>query len=888
MKKILSIFLVITSLLYPNLAFAEGEEATAPVYSDKETEAFGVLNVLGIYTNDDAETNNPVTRGEFTELALKFAGMSSIEIAQSSEPLRFPDAVNSDYRAAISLAAARGYVKGYGDGYFYPDSYITADEISTIINNILGYNSDDDYSIATDDFMTGINVNADGSVAKRYVARVLFNALEQKVIELDFSNGHNYAMDNTALYSFFGVQSVTGAVNANNVTALTETAGCNDNQVVIGTETYLDPNNLGWALLGYNVKAYYKENEDGDNELLYVLKYRNNELTIAAEDILPETNEKTIRYLKGDLEKKIDLLPTVRVLHNYTLAVPFTEAMLKPSSGEIVFVDNNRDGEYEVLLVNEYQDYYVSGIDSANGIVYDKYSKAAVTTEEKYVTVERNGKKTDVSAITAGDIVSVYQSANYVRMVISSQSAEGTISAFSSDADDRKVKVNGETYTTSPDYEAALKSGKASTPKIGDSGKLLLNFKGEIVAFTETSGVKKYGFMTHIYTNDEEEELYVRIYDSSAVKQDYKMRENASVSLGATVYKLKTVGVPDMKALITPDKLVRYELNGGEVSKLYISDGSVNADYTLDTKNELLLNHSPAKGYYGNTSCMADNEWHCTTGTVIFDIPTKADGSVIDEDIKVIAPDKVINGSYQMEIYDANKSKIPSAVVIYNANSVSNSGIYYDYKSYVVVSDCYDGLNENDEQVSVLEGWYKGTLTTYKTDNAALFSGFDTGDVVQIALLDGEPAAARLLYKNAAVTDAEYTDKTQTYINTLHKRDVAQYGFSTPDSIYTNKSSDYMLVHANVLDVNANYITVQYAADPLDTAMTTNKGYTVLTYPIKSWTKIYKITGNDKNNVASATTGEIRSASGFGVMNGSRVLLNVRAQRVDEIFIFED
>lgn len=74
-----------------------------------------------------------ITRAEFAAITARF----------DSEPLpdgedRFPDIKNHWAREEINRAAARGWVEGYPDGTFRPDTPITRAEATALINRVLG------------------------------------------------------------------------------------------------------------------------------------------------------------------------------------------------------------------------------------------------------------------------------------------------------------------------------------------------------------------------------------------------------------------------------------------------------------------------------------------------------------------------------------------------------------------------------------------------------------------------------------------------------------------------------------------------------------------------------------------------------------------------------
>ena len=129
------------------------------------------------------EPDRAITRAEFVAMAVRFFdayGDGSAEIMEKYEDF---DDVSDGYWAAeyIKDAAIHGWIKGYGDGKFRGDDFISRAEVVTIINRLLDRTADEDY-IA--DNLRSLNVFPD--VTKRHWAYL-------DVIES--ANGHTAVYD---------------------------------------------------------------------------------------------------------------------------------------------------------------------------------------------------------------------------------------------------------------------------------------------------------------------------------------------------------------------------------------------------------------------------------------------------------------------------------------------------------------------------------------------------------------------------------------------------------------------------------------------------------------------------------------------------------------------
>ena len=112
--------------------------------------------------------NDNISRAEFVSLLIRVLGIGN-EDATS----KFADVETTDWFAKdIAIAAEKGYVKGYEDGTFNPNSPITRQEIGTIIGSLLN-----DEEINTQDVLSVFNDEvadwAKASVAKTVKAEII-------------------------------------------------------------------------------------------------------------------------------------------------------------------------------------------------------------------------------------------------------------------------------------------------------------------------------------------------------------------------------------------------------------------------------------------------------------------------------------------------------------------------------------------------------------------------------------------------------------------------------------------------------------------------------------------------------------------------------------------
>lgn len=126
----------------------------------------------GLYAPD-----RPITRAEFTVIAMRFADLDT-----SGENI-FSDVSADDWFYAQVVGSIQyGWIQGYADGTFRPNNTITRAEVTAITNRMLGRAADEDY----------VDRHADAlrqfpDVSKTHWA--YYNIMEA-------TNAHDYGMDN--------------------------------------------------------------------------------------------------------------------------------------------------------------------------------------------------------------------------------------------------------------------------------------------------------------------------------------------------------------------------------------------------------------------------------------------------------------------------------------------------------------------------------------------------------------------------------------------------------------------------------------------------------------------------------------------------------------------
>lgn len=105
----------------------------------KEISYLSEFGILSGYSDGTFRPNNKITRAEFVKIAESFEALM-----WGLSPYKDVDGGHWAFRYIVS-SAAKGWINGYLDGAFRPDSCITRAEAVTIVNRLLERRPDKDY-----------------------------------------------------------------------------------------------------------------------------------------------------------------------------------------------------------------------------------------------------------------------------------------------------------------------------------------------------------------------------------------------------------------------------------------------------------------------------------------------------------------------------------------------------------------------------------------------------------------------------------------------------------------------------------------------------------------------------------------------------------------------
>ncbi|MDW7651309.1 MAG: S-layer homology domain-containing protein [Bacillota bacterium] len=192
-NKLLSVILVL-AMMFTMVAFA-GAASFPDVSGDTDAAVTRLagLGILAGYPDGTFKPDNSITRAEFAKVAVLTMGLETTADLLMNVNSKFADVeAGKWYTGYVNVATNLNVLKGYPDGTFKPDAYISEAEAITIILRLLGYNDElsgdwpFDYIVQGNQLgIIGSGFNASGNAKRGSVAVWVSKAIDETLVTYD-------------------------------------------------------------------------------------------------------------------------------------------------------------------------------------------------------------------------------------------------------------------------------------------------------------------------------------------------------------------------------------------------------------------------------------------------------------------------------------------------------------------------------------------------------------------------------------------------------------------------------------------------------------------------------------------------------------------------------
>lgn len=865
MKKRIIAFLLSCMVLMTALPSAIFAKSASAVNEKVYTDAHELLSILGVAETESGTIDSTkITRYGFVSLMVKLYEKAGIMPANNGSS--FSD-MTAGSQASVIVGKAEDLKLIHGDdgGTFRPNDNITLVEAMTVALNALGYNKVEGknaYSLASAEVKNNLmeHVVADGGYLTYSDAYMLINnALNENILFVDYSTRNvSFSVKDgeTLIKSLFGIIYEEGVMTANEITHIKKDsylpAGSYEietedgEQIVVNGTEEKDYS----SLLGLNVGVYYRENT---NELVYVTDTEDNAVfEIDGDDVLGyDFDKRRFNYNDSDnsyKEKYVKINTSINVVYNsyyvYNNADVFekindaVEYKSNLNIRNVKFLDNNGDGEYDIMFVNMYRNFLVGKSSAASGIVSDYYTNNTLNLKDNDLKIfirDENGNKVDYTTVVANSVLSIEEDleAKHIMTIYRSNiSTEGVLQGKRNDSNgyyftvnDQEMKLaNGNYYKTgatgSPNYLDYIKK-LYDVARIGDNYTVYYDICGKVTGFNATESLYRYGYVLKAWKEDDNENQKIKIV----------VPDDSDDGFSITTYDLKSKVKFD--GVQTPE--ARCDLSGLAYKPLRFKADTNNEINDIDTPSATkgqgqfsYLNAAEADGpvttkYRPNYSgfvqdnvgtAPAATSYFTTADTVILVVPKNADVEAGEESIARLRQSQL--GSYftdwrQYEmngmITDESEMTVKFLVTYLIDDNSATDTEEMGRRRPMVVDKVYEGLNHDGETAVIIEGMSLGARVAYASAVTGGFTDFDNPRK-KVQVNPGDI----LLVKPNVFGDAKSVRK-------LYNFNSDSYGTA---EVYSKVPSANRVVIGSVFATDGRYFSIVEKSNPIESRYAEN------------------------------------------------------------------
>lgn len=765
MKQIkhITLFILIFSLLLSLPVFAQPAVAAGTMNAEAKT-TLEDLGILELDSEEPFDETAVMTRAQFASLVANLMALDD-SMVNASRDLFQDVTVDHLYYNDIYLVTKAGLMNGYDDSNFGPDDPVTYGQAIKILVAALGY---DLYAQQRGGYPTGYLVTAQEldltqgmsglSVADTLsvggAIQLVYNTLDVDIMQkVAYGTEDRYVVQEgtTLLSDRLDIYKISGIMDDNNETRLNADSILPADRVSIGgIICYVGNTNVA-EYLGYNLDCYAKYDETLDTyTLLHVAPNEKNDvLTIKSDDLVANDDFTYFTIVYADTNgrvKKANLSSETDIIYNGKACLDYTIQTLQPEEGSLTLIDNNSDGQYDVVLVSEYENYIVSNVDQVTSTIYGKYGVNLVLdledSSKRIVLLDEGGSSVKLNSIKAGNVLSVRKSmdGNLIKANIVDDVVTGIVNEVTENAGNTELMIEGIAYQVSKNYEN-ITASNVQEIRVGDVVSAYLDVQGKI-ADMEISDENSlaYGYVTNGRTqsviDDDTVTFHVLTTSGEIISCQLakKVIFNGNPVDAGEVFQ--SAVFKDANGYFVP-QLVKYRLNAaGEIKTINTAVPAAES-----SENDELLRMYTDKESLVLDSKIFGLKYALGTKTIGFMVPEPVNGVTDESECGVSSGTSMYNGfsPVTISIYDLDAAQVIGAAVAMRPAEFGN----YTEK-LVLVSKWTQTVDEDGEEAYKLYGYSNGAAVEYVMDNIDIYNIGDTevvkkltdlkeGDVIKLS-----------------------------------------------------------------------------------------------------------------------------------------------------------
>lgn len=751
-KKVISLILCISSVMGMVSYAQESEEMS---------EQLKTIVELGIISQHDSDEY--VTRGAFAQAVYNimtynaetmdvvtwdFFGTPVTQIKEMTqgENTDIYSDVNKNLESyeAINVLSQYGLMEGVTSRRFESDENMEINRALKTIEYLMGYKS---LAEAYGAYPAGVGklasqlklkngIRASSHFTYEDLACLITNAFDVKMYGITSvgTTASFEALEETMLEKYMGLKKLEGYITKNDVFDIENgSSDCIDSVKINGILLNTELCGYMQDYPGRNVRCYYGiEDSKYEGCIVYGYLYTNDkyEKTISL-DRIEGFNGQYAEYLdENEAVKRIKISSPVRVIVNGELKTSYDDSIFDFESGYVSFTSLNKDGIFDLIIVEGYESRFIGSVDMNTLTVFNKaYSSQDSyedkmlcldknTTDKKIIVKNSNGENVGAESITSLSVINVAQSSVMIKVIISDTKITGfTVKS-------RKIGDDGE-YISDGNNEyklsESLKNAELKADfELGSEITAYLDYFGNIawIVKTDNSGWR-ISYLSKFFYNEDEDKTTAKIFVSDKQFNNFNLADKA-VLYNEEDEKISLNKSNAFNVLRNySNMVVRYKLNDMEeitAVEIPLNDSSKTKKTDRLTKIFIASDNETYDNYYGNYTFVKERGYITAESkvfmtdknTTILNIPI--DKSNYQKYLYTTVNDiQLSQGSKQFAFtaYATNPKAIMAEYVTLTIDS--KTSISGDGHMPMIVTSVTQELDYEDNPCTKIVGYYNGT-----------------------------------------------------------------------------------------------------------------------------------------------------------------------------------
>lgn len=566
------------------------------------------------------------------------------------------------------------------------------------------------------------------------------------------SNGKRlkYNKNRNLLSKYRDIYEVRGVITENRYTSMYEEGSLSGNDLRIEDEIFrADVDYSDFFGTYVNAFVYISDRED-EGSILYMEKNaaKNKELSVAAEDLIEWNRTKTqLSYYADGRRKRASINKTAAFLYNDVVCTEFSNVALLPEDGSVDLIDNDGDGQYDVVKITANEYVAVESVSVANGNIYSKYSydgalnSLSLETDDKdvYVEISKNGQNASLKDIKEWDILTVRKSfgekPKLTRIEICDEKI--TDEAEEVNLSEKTVTLAGEEYTLSEALIHAMnhEGSKARVPSVEEEYTYYFAANGKIAGvYGELTDSARMGYLTKVgkRSGPFDDIVQIRLFENNGEWHTFNLASKV-------IFNGERLKSSEVFPMLVSRQVISFQLNSsGEIRKIMTAKATTEQGYDGFSRTGKI------NAYYRTLGRCFDNRIFLSTEPFIFAIPADEENA-LESDYRMASVSSFEdNHQYSLEAYNVDEFGVTDTLVV-NLATTRNA--------FAVLDGIGEGLDVDGAPQKLICGKIDSyidfsipladgvtTFTNFYDSNAAEHSlnELKKGDILLLTVSNGE------------------------------------------------------------------------------------------------------------------------------------------------------